>query len=70
MRLIQHDTFLIKSKPPFSEWPGIVHRFLEEQGLSYGKFYYFFDEQSLKGCPRAVKDCPSLGEPVHVNGGS
>ncbi len=70
MRLIQHDTFILKSKPPFSEWPQIVHRFLEEQGLSYGKFYYFFEEQSLKGCPRAVKDCPSLGQPVQINGGS
>ena len=70
MRLIQHDTFILKSKPPFSEWPQIVHQFLQEQGLSYRKFYYFFDEQSLKGCPRAVKDCPSLGEPLRVNGGS
>lgn len=70
MRLIQHDTFLLKSKPPFSEWPGIVHQFLQEQGLSYGNFYYYFDEMFLKGCPRAVKDCPSLGEPFQDNGGS
>ena len=73
MRLIQHDSFYIKSKPPFSEWPQIVHRFLQEQGLSFGKFYYLFTEysilgQPLKSCPRAVKDCPSLGAPEFVEG--
>lgn len=68
MRLLQHDSFSIKSKPPFSEWPQIVHRFLEEQGLRYGKFYYFFNEFSPKGCPRAVRDCPGLGEPIHIHG--
>lgn len=70
MHLIQTDSFYIKSKPPFSEWSQIVHRFLEEQGLSCGKFYYFFEEFSQKGCPRAVKDCPSLGQPELVNGRS
>lgn len=68
MRLIRTDSFYIKSKPPFSEWPQIVHQFFREQGLSWGKFYYFFEELSLKACPRAVKDCPGLGEPVLVNG--
>lgn len=68
MRLIQHDSFYIKSKPPFSEWPQIIHQFLQEQGLSYGKFYYFFEEYSLKGSPRAVKDCPSLGQPEQISG--
>lgn len=73
MRLIQHDSFCIKSKPPFSEWPGIVHRFLQEQGLSFGKFYYFFEElpfpgNPLKSCPRAVQDCPSLGQPQQIHG--
>ena len=70
MRLIRHDSFCIKSKPPFSEWPGIVHRFLQEQGLTSGKFYYYFEEMFQKGCPRAVKDCPGLGQPQRIPGGS
>ena len=73
MRLVQHYTFPIKTKIPFSEWPEIVHRFLEENHLTSHRFLYFFEdilgfdetmEDALAhgGCARILRDCPALGE--------
>ena len=73
MRLIQHYTFNIKTKIPFSEWPEIVHRFLSENHLTSHRFLYFFEDilgfdettdDALPrcGCARILRDCPSLGE--------
>lgn len=68
MRLIRHYFFYINAKLPFSQWPQIVHRFLEEQGLSHGRFLYCFEDFDRKSCDRAAKDCPTLGEPEYVEG--
>lgn len=73
MRLVQHYTFNIKTKIPFSEWPEIVNRFLPENHLTSHRFLYFFEdllgfEQTMEdalvhgGCARILRDCPALGE--------
>lgn len=73
MRLIMN--YYIGTKVPFSEWPEIVHTFLQKQGLSNKKFMYYFEtllgtdpnEDGYKkdlahgGCSRILKDCPELG---------
>lgn len=73
MRAIMTRRFYIKTKIPFSEWPTIVHTFLDECNVSCSRYMYFFqdfagsrkstDEQSNRcGCRRILKDLPSLGE--------
>ena len=74
MRVIQTYTFKMSPKTPYSDYPAIARRFLEEQNLTSHRFLYFFDEliiRSIKtveetlasgSCAKAVKDCPSLGE--------
>lgn len=44
MRVIQTYTFRMSPKTPYSDYPAIVHRFLEEQNLVSHRFLYFFDE--------------------------
>lgn len=44
MRVFKHYRFLIGTKIPFSEWPGIVNAFLKQQNLSAGHFYYYFQD--------------------------
>ena len=75
MRVIESAEYRIKRKIPFSEWADIVHTFLEAQGLSYKKFYYYFEDLIDAGdkdeydyavkkgpCAKILKDCPKLGE--------
>lgn len=73
MRAIKTWRFNIKTKIPFSEWPTIVHAFLNECNLSYSRYMYYFEdyadsseptgEPSVRcGCRRILKDLPSLGE--------
>lgn len=75
MRVLDCGYFKVKTKIPFSNWAEIVHAYLEEQGLQYGKFYYYFndlisaedpeeyDTAMKKGpCVRAQRDCPAFGE--------
>ena len=74
MRVIQTYTFKMSPKTPYSDYPAIARRFLEEQNLTSHRFLYFFDEliiHSIKtveetlasgSCAKAVKDCPALGE--------
>ena len=74
MRVIQTYTFRMSPKTPYSDYPSIARRFLEEQNLTSHRFLYFFDElviHSIKtveetlasgSCVKAVKDCPALGE--------
>ena len=68
MRTIRKYTFNIGSKIPFSQWPEIVHRFLEENGLAYQRFLYHFMDDVVepqvipKACERLQKDCPAIGE--------
>lgn len=79
MRVIQTYTFYMSSKTPYSDYPSIVHRFLEEQQLISHRFLYFFDELiflkpyeetiTTGSCAKAVKDCPALGEIRFFNGG-
>ena len=79
MRVIQTYTFKLSSKTPYSDYPAIAHRFLEEQNLTSHRFLYFFDEliiPSIKtveetlatgSCAKAVKDCPALGKIRFLN---
>lgn len=78
MRVIKEYCFDIGTKLPFAQWPEIVHRFLEENGLSCCRFLYHFSEYvhepevRPKACERLRKDCPDIGEcrpvPTAVNG--
>lgn len=84
MRLIRHWYYSMGTKPPFSEWPELVHRFLDRQGLSSGAFLYCFSdafsyytqwnpalleqEIAASGCKRAWKACPGFGEPRMIPG--
>ena len=74
MRLIKKQSFSIGTKIPYSEWPEIVHRYLQEQGLTSGKFLYYFSDlwyppeyrKAAKigvGCERLAKDLPVIGTP-------
>lgn len=68
MRVFQRYHFNVKTKIPFAQWPEIIHCFLEEQGLSSGRFLYHFSEfvhdqaVGAKACARLQKDCPGIGE--------
>lgn len=73
MRVIQTYFFIMSSKTPYSDYPAIAHRFLDEQNLTSHRFLYFFDEliyntkttaETLASgsCAKAVKDCPAFGE--------
>lgn len=42
MRLIMN--YFISTKIPYSEWPGLVHTFLQKQGLSSKRFMYYFED--------------------------
>ena len=78
MRVIQTYTFKMSPKTPYSDYPEIVHRFLDEQKLVSHRFLYFFDELifmksteetlATGSCAKAVKDCPTLGEIRFLNG--
>lgn len=78
MRVIQTYTFKISPKLPYSDYPAIAHRFLEEQNLVSQRFLYFFDELifmksyeealATGSCAKAVKDCPALGQIRFLNG--
>lgn len=60
MLAIQTYRFLIGSKLPFSEWPSIVKAYLENQGLHYRRFAYYF-EDNYGALPKMIKDCPQIG---------
>ena len=73
MRAIKTWRFNIKTKIPFSEWPTIVHTFMDECNISYSRYMYYFDAfadisgsiaylSDRCGCRRILKDLPSLGE--------
>jgi len=78
MRVIREYRFKIGTKVPFAQWPEIVHRFLEEQGLVSHRFLYRFSEYvhepevQPKACGRLKRDCPEIGEarcmPTAVSG--
>ena len=79
MRVIQTYIFRMSSKTPYSDYPAIARRFLEEQNLVAHRFLYFFDELlylksyeealSSGSCAKAVRDCPALGK-IHFFNGS
>lgn len=68
MRMIRQYRFESGRKIGFAQWPEIVHLFLEENGLTYGRFMYCFehlvheDGGMPKPLKRLLKDCPALGE--------
>ena len=77
MRVIHTCTFSMSTKTPYSEFPAIARRFLEEQNLVAHRFMYYFDEMiclksyeetlATGGCAKAVKDCPALGSIRYIN---
>lgn len=60
MLAIHRYRFLIGTKIPFTQFPGIVHSFLQQQNLEYKQFLYYF-EDSFGALPKIQKDCPSVG---------
>lgn len=64
MRVLQNYQFVIGTKIPFSEFPGIAVEFLEKFGLHYQRLDYYFESYG-DGCVKAVQDCPNLG-PVRL----
>ena len=79
MRLIQNYIFKIGTKIPYSQWPEIVHQFLQKNNLTSHRFLYYFDnfvnsedvsEGNFPpcGCTRILKDCPVLGDIRHCKG--
>ncbi len=60
MLAIQTYRFLIGTKIPFSDCPGIVQNFMERQNLHYDRFLYYF-EDNFGGLPKIMKDCPHIG---------
>ena len=55
MRLIKYWDFSVGTKPPFSEWPELVHHFLDRHGLSSGAFLYYFEQTILPDSLRMGK---------------
>lgn len=60
MLAIQTYRFLIGTKIPFSDCPGIVQTFLTQQNLHYARFLYYFHD-NCGGLPKIMKDCPNIG---------
>ena len=60
MLAIQTYRFLIGTKIPFSDCPGIVQTFLNQQNLHYDRFLYYFHD-NYGGLPKIMKDCPHIG---------
>lgn len=60
MLAMQKYRFLIGSKIPFSDFPGIVQNYMEQQNLHYSRFLYYF-EDNFGGLPKIMKDCPNIG---------
>lgn len=73
MRVLQTYKFKLGTKIPYSEYPAIARRFLEEQNLVSHRFLYHFSQHVYRwnstleealangSCAKAVKDCPALG---------
>lgn len=47
MRAVKEYFFHAANKVRFSELPGIVHRFADENGLNIGRFLYYFEELTV-----------------------
>ena len=60
MLAIQTYRFLIGTKIPFPDCPGIVQTFLNQQNLHYNRFLYYFHD-NFGGLPKIMKDCPNIG---------
>lgn len=60
MFAIAYYHFVIGTKIPFEQFPDIVKRFMQEQGLHYKKFLYYF-EDNFGALPKIQKDCPTVG---------
>ena len=76
MRAIAQYHFLIGTRIPFTDWPGIVENFFAHRNLDYRDFYYCFSDfdtvaqhttnyapqysEKKTACHKAVKDFPQL----------
>ena len=60
MLAIQTYRFLIGTKIPFSDFPGIAQTFMAQQNLHYDRFLYYFHD-NYGGLPKIMKDCPHIG---------
>lgn len=60
MLAVQTYRFLIGTKVPFSDCPGIVKNFMNQQSLHYERFLYYFHDD-FGGLPKIMKDCPNIG---------
>ena len=60
MLAVQTYRFLIGTRVPFSDCPGVVRNFMNQQSLHYGRFLYYFHDD-FGGLPKIMKDCPNIG---------
>ena len=60
MLAVQTYRFLIGTKISFSDCPGIIQAFLNQQNLHYDRFLYYFHD-NYGGLPKIMKDCPHIG---------
>lgn len=57
MRVIKRYYFKIGGKIPCPEWPSIIKTFMRQQGLSYQKFHYYFEDIDLsRDCETEATD--------------
>ena len=47
LRVYRSCFFFIGTKIPFSQWPSLVDRYLDNLGLSYQAFLYDFEDMDL-----------------------
>lgn len=57
---VQTYRFLIGTKVSFSDCPGIVRNYMNQQSLHYERFLYYFHDD-FGGLPKIMKDCPNIG---------
>lgn len=71
MRILQCYRFLVGTKIPFDQWPGIIENFLQQQKLSHNFFHYCMETfvhtapGEKTACERAAKENSFLGQ-IHI----
>lgn len=67
MRVLQNYRFLVGTKIPFDQWPGLIEQFLREQNLRHHSFHYYLKSYDSAPGYRSVLDgskCDTCEAPV------